>query len=75
MFVVDPNLVTTVSTFIRQAREERGLSQGELAKLIGTTRQSVNQYEKGHFLPQLPIMLRLAKKLGIELDQLKQVFG
>lgn len=32
---------------IRRLREQKGLTQEELAKLLGTTKQTIHKYEKG----------------------------
>lgn len=73
--MVEKTLNETVAESIRRGRESRNLTQGQLAHIIGTTRQSVNQYEKGHFLPQMPIMLKLARELEINLNILKEIYG
>lgn len=65
-------LIERVSRLIRERRVSMDMPQGELAKLTGTTRQSINCYEKGRYLPQLTIMLRLASVLGIDLNDLHE---
>lgn len=36
---------------LKVARAERGLSQGELAKLVGVSRQTISSIETGQFNP------------------------
>lgn len=40
-----------VGARIRQARKERGLTQVELAKLLGITTRSIQNYESGAIVP------------------------
>lgn len=37
---------------IKKKREKKGLTQDQLAKLIGVTRQTVHNYEKGEVIPE-----------------------
>ena len=50
---------------LKVARAERGLSQGELAKLVGVSRQTISSIETGQFNPTA----RLALILCIALDK------
>lgn len=43
-----------------ELRKERGWSQGELAKRLGVSRQSVNAIETGKYDPSLPLAFRIA---------------
>ena len=40
---------------VRRLREERGLSQGQLATELAVSRQTVNAIETGRYLPSLPL--------------------
>lgn len=42
---------------IKKKREKKGLTQDQLAKLIGVTRQTVHNYEKGDVIPDSKIEL------------------
>lgn len=46
---------------VRVAREQLGLSQGELAKRLGVSRQTINSIEVGRYTPSLPLALQLAR--------------
>lgn len=61
--------VTTETTLptgqrIKQAREEKGLTQRELAELVGTSRRHVIRWEQGRHLPSRVYAVRLAGALG-----------
>lgn len=54
---------------IKQARKEAGLSQVKLARLIGTSQQSIIAWEKGVRKP-LPIFIKqLEQTLNISLKE------
>jgi putative transcriptional regulator len=46
---------------VRQLRNGRGLSQGELASAIGVSRQTINSIEQERYLPSLALALALAR--------------
>ena len=55
---------------LRKARIEKGLSQTELAKLIGVSRQSINMIENNDYNPTILLCLKICKILGKTLDEL-----
>ena len=46
---------------VRELREGKGWSQGELAERLDVSRQTVNAIETGKYDPSLPLAFRLAK--------------
>jgi putative transcriptional regulator len=55
---------------LRVARAERDLSQGELATLVGVTRQTISSIETGQYCPSALLALRLAVTLGKRFEDL-----
>lgn len=55
---------------VRVFREGQGWSQGELARRLGVSRQTVNAVETDKYDPSLPLALRMAKLFVIPVDQL-----
>ena len=55
---------------IRTLRRERGLSQDELAKRCGVSRQTINAIENNKYDPTLSLAFRLARELGTTVDAL-----
>ena len=55
---------------LKQLRMERGLSQDELAALLGTTKQVISRYETKKRVPRLSVVTDYAQKLGIPLSAL-----
>ena len=46
---------------VRELREARGWSQGELAEHLAVSRQTVNAIETGKYDPSLPLAFRIAR--------------
>ena len=55
---------------IRDRRREKGLSQEELAKRCGVSRQTNNAIENNKYDPTLALAFRLAVELGVLVDEL-----
>ena len=55
---------------VRQWREQQGWSQGELARRLGVSRQTINAVETDKYDPSLPLALRMAKLFAVPVDQL-----
>jgi transcriptional regulator with XRE-family HTH domain len=59
-----------LSRAIRSARRRAGLSQVELAELVGVRQSSVSQWERGSTKPSTVHLLTLAARLGCTLGDL-----
>lgn len=46
---------------VRELRTEKGLSQGQLARELGVSRQTINAIETGRYIPSLPLGISLAR--------------
>lgn len=55
---------------IREARKEKGLSQGELAKMVGVSRNSITSIETGQFCPTAKLALVLCIALDKKFEDL-----
>ena len=55
---------------MRQARQDAGLSQEELARRIGASRQTVNMIERWDYNPSLHLCISICQTLGKTLDEL-----
>lgn len=53
---------------MKEARINKGLSQGELAKLINVSRQTINMIENGEYNPTLMLCIKICKVLDKTLD-------
>ena len=54
---------------IRELRKKLGLTQEELARTLGVTRQTINSIENDKYNPTLELAMKLAKTLGAPVEQ------
>ncbi|HET0843238.1 TPA: helix-turn-helix transcriptional regulator [Streptococcus pneumoniae] len=55
---------------VKEFRKELGISQFELAKDIGVSRQTINMIENDKYNPTLELCLNLARSLQTDLNSL-----
>lgn len=55
---------------LAQARREKGLSQAELAKLVGVSRNTISSIETGQFNPTAKLALILCIALDKKFEEL-----
>ena len=55
---------------LKQIREAKGWSQGELARRLGVSRQTINAVETDKYDPSLPLALRMAKLFAVAVPEL-----
>jgi putative transcriptional regulator len=55
---------------LRELRESKGLTQAQLADLIGVSRKTVNTVENGVFIPSTVVALKLAGALDCSVEDL-----
>jgi putative transcriptional regulator len=55
---------------LKTYREGAGWSQGELARRLGVSRQTINAVETDKYDPSLPLALRMAKLFDVNVPDL-----
>lgn len=55
---------------LRELRQDSGLSQSQVAKLVGVSRNAVSQWESGETIPNSRRLARVAKALGVPLREI-----
>lgn len=63
---------TRVTNSIRPLREKAGLTQADLARQIGVTRQTLIAIEQGKYSPTLELAFQISRIFGVGLDDLFQ---
>lgn len=58
---------------LRELREEKGISQAELARAISSDTRSISRWELGQNAPTLPFVIALAKFFNCSLDFLAEL--
>lgn len=61
----------TFGARLRCARENAGVTQGELAETVGVHRVNLNRYENDKAIPALDVAWKLADALGVSVDDLR----
>ncbi|MCD6354812.1 MAG: helix-turn-helix transcriptional regulator [Prolixibacteraceae bacterium] len=51
-------------------RAKRNLTQDELAKLIGVSRQTINSIEKGRYVPSTVLALKVSRVFGKQVNDI-----
>ena len=55
---------------IKEARQSKGITQEQLAKMLGITQGAVAQWENGLTHPSFEMLPKLAEILGMTVDEL-----
>ena len=55
---------------LKELREQKNLTQYELAQLVGVTQSAIAQFELGSSLPNIKTAVRIADALGVTCEQL-----
>jgi putative transcriptional regulator len=67
---MDPRSRTRLVTRLRVARAELDLSQEQLGRVVGVSRQTISSIETGQYCPSTLLALRLAQALGEPVERL-----
>ena len=51
-------------------RKQKGLSQGELGKQVGTSGDIIGRYERGVITPSIDVIIKIADTLEVSIDYL-----
>lgn len=60
----------TLNENIRELRMARNLSQVDLAKVLGVTKQSVSNWENNNIQPSIDMLIHLARFFSVSTDSL-----
>ncbi|TLY49267.1 MAG: helix-turn-helix transcriptional regulator [Gammaproteobacteria bacterium] len=55
---------------VRELRETRGWSQGDLGEELDVSRQTINAIETGKYDPSLPLAFRIAKLFRLSIESI-----
>lgn len=58
------------NNILRRKREEKGLTQAEVAERIGTTQQNIASFESGYKVPSLKIVVAAADLFRCSTDEM-----
>lgn len=58
-----------MKTIIPQLRKQHKLSQEELARAVGVTRQTITSIESGKYIASLPLAHKIARYFGRTIEE------
>lgn len=59
-----------MSITLKSARVNKNLTQEQAAKLIGITRDTLSNYERGKSFPDIPILMKIEAVYGVSYSEL-----
>jgi len=51
-------------------RAELGVNQFEMGRLVGVSRQTISQIERGDYSPSVTLALKIAKACGVKVEDI-----
>ncbi len=60
----------TVGNRVKEIRKKLGLTQAQLAEIVGVSRVSIVAIETGRYIPTIETALRISQALNTPIDQL-----
>ena len=64
--------MATLKTKLKEKREQNGLKQSELAKLVSVRRETIVHLENGRYNPSLKLAMDIAKVFDTTVEELFQ---
>ena len=55
---------------LKALRQEKSISQDELASILAVSRQTINSIETGKFDPSLKLVMKMTKHFNVPLEQI-----
>lgn len=59
-----------IGSFLSDCRKEKGLTQTQLAEILGVSDKSISRWENGKTMPDLSLYEPLCETLGIQISEL-----
>ncbi len=53
---------------LKEMRARLGVNQQEMGALVGTSRQTISQIERGDYSPSVTLALKIAQKCGVKVE-------
>ena len=55
---------------LKEMRARLDVNQQEMGKLVGTSRQTISQLERGDYSPSVTLALKIAKVCGVSVEEI-----
>ncbi len=66
-------MINTIGQLVREHRIKCNKTQIEIAKEIGISRNYLSDIENDRYMPSVPVMVALSKRLGVDLNLLTKM--
>jgi putative transcriptional regulator len=53
---------------LKEMRARLGVNQAEMGQLVGTSRQTISQIERGDYSPSVTLALKIAQVCGVKVE-------
>ncbi len=67
---INPKKIPQLPEKLKQARSQKGLTQGQLAQKTGVDIQRLSKYERGVLVSTTEVIVKISEALGVSLDYL-----
>ena len=57
---------------LKEYRSRLGVDQQDMGKMVGTSRQTISQIERGDYSPSVTLALKIAKVCGVTVEDIFQ---
>ena len=55
---------------LKEYRAKIGVNQQEMGRLVGVSRQTISQIERGDYSPSVTLVLKIAKVFGVHVEDI-----
>lgn len=55
---------------LKEYRAKLGVNQQEMGAMVGTSRQTISQIERGDYSPSVTLAIKLARACGVTVEEL-----
>ena len=73
--VPSEDVAARIGANLRRERRRAGMTQEELARRVGVTRQTIIAIESGKYAPSLPLAMKLARVFGRSVEEVFELVG
>jgi len=70
LFALSLRIEVGMKNRVRKLRQEKDMTQAELAVRLGVSRQTVNAIETGKYNPSLPLAFEIARVFGLKIEEI-----
>lgn len=67
----ESTLNTSLGALIKEHRKLKGLTQAQLADMVGLSTRHVGKLEDGTYMPKLSTYMKISKVLGFNIEDIK----